>query len=246
MKWVVVLAVLLMSALWAGCEEERRSIRLSSEGKMMVIVDPGSPHYDDAMAYLEDSGIQDDGYGGYELAAEDYAKVMALLPTPSPAQQRKAELWREQWDHWENLDAIREAVYKVDEDGVVDLAETVVVCAAVGQWVEQYQAAADYVEEYRQVDGAKVDAEPTLLNLEKDVTTILPRLKFAEAQCLEINGPAPTKANVDSRPTAVPLSDWVNMTEEEREAELRKDPCYMGKGPLGYMYDVDCQMRERR
>ena len=145
--------------------------------------------------------------------------------------------------HRDNVNAISLIVDKVNEDGSFDRADALYVCSLVDQWAEQVQAAADYFEEYRQLDSAKVDEEPSLSRLETDVKHKQPLIREMVAECESMNAPKSVKPSSSSAPT--PNVDFTNMTEEEIEAELRKDPCYRGRGPLGHIWDIECQLRTR-
>ena len=247
MMRIVTLLAFVALALLVGCEleeEERRSLRIRAEGEGVILVQTGSPHYDEVLTFLEDSEIEGNGYGGYMLSATDFAEVKAMLPTPSPEEVQEVEMWREQHKHWDNLVAITMIMDGINEDNVVDLGETQYVCSLVNQWEEQMQAAADYIKEYRRIDGALVDETPSLSNLEIKVNEKLSLIGDLVASCEAADSPMPVTPT--SNPTPTPAVDFTNMTEEEIEAELQKDPCYMGKGQFGYRWDVECQMRRKQ
>ena len=247
MRRIATLLAFVALSLLVGCElegEERRSLRIRAEGKGIILVQTGSPHYDEVLTFLEDSEIEGDGYGGYELSAKEYVEVDAMLPTPSPEEVQEVEMWREQEKHWDNLVAITMIMDGINEDNVVDLGETQYVCSLVNQWEEKMQAAADYIKEYRRIDNALVDETPSLANLEIKAKEKLSLIGDLVASCEVVDSPMPITPTLNSTPT--PAVDFTNMTEEEIEAELQKDPCYMGKGQFGYRWDVECQMRRKR
>lgn len=76
-------------------------------------------------------------------------------------------MWKEQYIHWENIDALDAAVADIREDKVVDVEEALYVCVVALQWMGQMTAAQDYVAEFTDIDPETVADNPGVGNLQR-------------------------------------------------------------------------------
>ena len=186
MKKIVSLLAFVALLVLVGCEEERRGLRISSEGEMTIIIQSSSPHYDEVASFLEDSEIEDDGYGGFKLSTAEYAELKAILPTPSPEQVQRADLWREQWEHWENIDAFIAAMAKINEDKIMDLEEALFFCTGAPQWLNMMKEAQSYVAKYTEIDPETVAETPGLANLDRVSKERQSAIEAVMAECTDL------------------------------------------------------------
>ncbi len=186
MKKIVSLLAFVALLVLVGCEEERRGLRISSEGEMRIIVQTSSPHYDEVASFLEDSEIEGDGFGGYELSATEYSELEAILPTPSPEQVQKAEIWHEQWEHLENIDAFDAAMAKINEDKIMDLEEALFFCTGAPQWLSMMKEAQNYVATYAEIDPETVEETPGLANLGRVAKERQSAIEAVMAECPDL------------------------------------------------------------
>ena len=78
--------------------------------------------------------------------------------------------WTEQQHHWNNLDALDEAIADIQEDRVIDATEAAFICTVAHQWAEQMKAAQAYIRDYRQHDAELVTETPSLHKLESEAS----------------------------------------------------------------------------
>ena len=167
MKYFLVLLAVAVLFVLVGCEEATpKSLLIESSGQTGIIVDPSSVKYEEIRTFLEDSEAAME-YGQYQLTATQYGEVRSILG-PLPAEEvRKAELWKEQWVHWENVDAFDAAVAEIRKDKVVDLEEGLYICVVALQWADDMREAQEYVAEFTEVDPETVESNPGIGNLQR-------------------------------------------------------------------------------
>ena len=140
------------------------------------------PKYDEVMAIATP---YDKGLAGYVLPLEEYRKVEAILgtaPALSEQEQEALNLWQEQWEHWENVDAFQENTTSISEDRIIDKEESQRICLALDQWTAQMTDAITYVQDYRKVDPQTVEKNPGLGNLEHEANRALELLNQVECE----------------------------------------------------------------
>ena len=76
------------------------------------------------------------------------------------------ERWKEQYKHWDYLNAFDEHIREIYKDNVVDESEWEFICSVVHQWDRQLKEAQVYVQEYRLDDPETVSENSALANLE--------------------------------------------------------------------------------
>ena len=162
MSKTLILLCFILALASVGCEEARLPLNIDSPAEDGVLILPGSPQYDEIQAYLEEIEASKVD-GEYVLNHVEYAKVLSMLPTPTPEQERRRELWREQFDHWENLDAMDARMEAIYVDKVVDLEESVFMCSVSSQWLAQLHAAQTYVAEFTEFAPDMVEANGDII-----------------------------------------------------------------------------------
>ena len=85
-----------------------------------------------------------------------------------PTEEAETARWKQQWDHWENIDAFKAHMVKVNDDRVIDRAELDNMCFLSDQWKAQLVAARDYVKDYREDDPKLMEQHKGLENLETE------------------------------------------------------------------------------
>ena len=103
-------------------------------------------------------------------------------PTMTATHEAQLARWREQYDHWANVDALKASMVEVNADRIVDAAESRHICFALAQWTSQMRAARDYVGAFREADPETVEFNPSLGNLESEAERALGLLGKVECQ----------------------------------------------------------------
>ncbi len=102
-----------------------------------------------------------------------------VLTTHTPDEQRAR--WKEQWTHWENIDAFKESAKSISADRIIDKEESKRICFVKEQWTTQMAAAKTYVVEYRKFDPIRA-ALPSIYKIEEEANRILELLSQADCQ----------------------------------------------------------------
>ena len=251
MKWVLIIgaAVAIMLSVTA-CSAEPETpqallIGSAEEGEGFIIVEPSSPHYETVKEMI--SPLEAGAGNLYTVSAEMHQDILDISGVMTEENIEIQRRWREQYDHWENVDAFTLAIDEIWADSSTSDNEGLYICSMASQWKSEMQAAIDYVGEFRRVDPETVAKNPGLGNLETAAIGMAGHIDGFIDTCHEygviVPGDilTPTLETVTPR-VHTPTPDWSNMTEEEIGAELSKDPCFMGKGPVGWMWDTECQM----
>ena len=140
-------------------------------------------YYEEIKVFV--SGYPQNAFGSYELPADVYEAMVIRfnLDVPYfPTNEADLARWKEQWTHWEKIDAFRESVQNVMDDQIIDEEESKHICFALDQWTTQMSAARDYVQDYRRDDPETVQKNPGLGNLEHEVERALELLNQVECQ----------------------------------------------------------------
>ena len=95
--------------------------------------------------------------------------------------QAKQPRWKEQFDHWANVDAFNANMQGISADRVIDNEESTRICFLLSQWESQLSSARDYVVNYRRVEPSTVENNPGLGNLQTEAERGLELL--AEIEC---------------------------------------------------------------
>ena len=141
------------------------------------------PKYDEVMAVA--TPYHDTVFDSAVLPLEEYRKVEAILgtaPALSEQEQEALNLWQEQWEHWENVDAFQGNTTSINEDRIIDKEESQRICSALDQWTAQMTDAITYVQDYRKVDPQTVEKNPGLGNLESEASRALELLNQIECE----------------------------------------------------------------
>lgn len=136
------------------------SLIIASQGKPFLIIESGAKEY----AAIKNSlrGISADATGIYSVSPKVYESIEGVVGSLSPADQERAERWKEQYTHWENVDAFNASMKDISADRVIDKNESARICFVLPQWKAQLRAAQDYVADYRKVEPTIVSKNPGL------------------------------------------------------------------------------------
>ena len=157
--------------------ERRPTIRIYPEkGIDSIWVEHHQSEYEQVVDFLADysPGV----LGGYTLPADAYREVQSILGTATPENER----WQEQFDHWANIDAFQASIQNIMDDQIIDEEESKRVCFVLAQWMNQMNAARDYVQDYRRDDPGTVQKNPGLGNLEREAERALDTLSVVKCE----------------------------------------------------------------
>ena len=146
--------------------------------------------------------------------------------------------------HLDNIKGMQSYIARLSEDRVIDQSELESTCFVLPQQETQLQEATDYIGSLEgfNLQGIEIDILKLSRLFQQTRTTCI-ELGELPVSSLEtpnsLSTPEPATPRVHT-----PTPDWSNMTEEEIEAELSKNPCYHGKGPLGHIWDTECLVRQ--
>ena len=169
--------------------ERKPSIRIypspqpPEDGTGFIWLRHHEPKYDEVMAVA--TPYHDTVFDSAVLPLEEYRKVEAILgtaPALSEQEQEALNLWQEQWEHWENVDAFQGNTTSISEDRIIDKEESQRICSALDQWTAQMTDAITYVQDYRKVDPQTVEKNPGLGNLESEASRALELLNQIECE----------------------------------------------------------------
>ena len=141
--------------------------------------------------------------------------------------------------HFDTISAMRQSIDQIAEDKVVDREEFSHICFVYDQWDSQLEAAKTYITSLNRND---------LMGLEVDIERLRRVVSTLPGECGQtvqpaVNSDLPSeqnnRRNDDLRQLVI---DKVG-GDEELADEILNDPCFRGIGPLGFIWDMDCQMR---
>ena len=141
-------------------------------------------------------------------------------------------------EHFDIISAMSKSIEQISEDKVIDKEELSYVCFVHVQWGNQLQAAEEYIGSLNRDDlvGVEVDIE----KLRRVVSTMpdscdQPELPATSSDTITEQGLWQANRNRQA------VIDRVG--DETLADELLDDPCFKGVGPIGAIWDVECQMR---
>ena len=121
--------------------------------------------------------------GSHHVSEAAYAEIQRILGRIPPFEELETvELWKEQWTHWENVDAFQAGTAAISEDKIIDKDESKHICFVLDQWIAQMTDARDYVQEFRVVDPETVEKNPGLGNLQYEAERALELLDQVECE----------------------------------------------------------------
>ena len=212
-----------------------------------VTIYPSSPHYETIRELI--SSLEPDWGSMYMVSAELFQEINDILGPLPEEEQERLRLWKEHNEHRDNLQELEGTLESFWGDKSFNDSEAQYMCAVVPTWESIVQEALDFMEEFRRVDPELVTETPRLINLENSAIAKASFIDDLINVCASI-GLGEFREMVTSTPESktprvlTPTPDWLNMTEEEKEAEFSKNPCYHGKGPLGHIWDTECLVRQ--
>ena len=183
LKAFVYLAIGLTFAGALSCEETaQKTLQVSTDGQPLLLIEAGGSGYDAAKEIL--SGVPSEPIGGiaaYKVDSSTYEKVKDVLDIQiSPEDEARWARWKENFDHWDNVNAFMVSVNEISADRVIDANELARICFVMPQWKSQLTAARDYVENYREVEPDTVEKNPNLGNLQREAERALTLLGETE------------------------------------------------------------------
>ena len=183
LKAFVYLAIGLTFAGALSCEEPaQKTLSVSADGQPTLLITAEWSGYDDAKEIL--SGVPSEPMGGvaaYEVDSGTYEKVRDALDIQiSPEDEARWARWKENFDHWDNVNAFMVSINEISADRVIDANELARICFVLPQWKSQLTAARDYVENYREVEPDTVEMNPNLGNLQREAERALTLLGETE------------------------------------------------------------------
>lgn len=134
---------------------EAKPPTLITSGKPIFISAPNKPGI---TVQSHNDGYEDvyklvGGDGSHQVSQQRWQQVMDILGWGmTPIDEARNNRWREQWDHWDNIDAFTDEMAKISADGTIYKDEMTVLCANLSKWKNEMRAARDYVNEYRRID----------------------------------------------------------------------------------------------
>lgn len=149
-----------------------KTIYVSAPNKPMILVEPDNAGYQRAYNLLG-------GDGSHRVSTDRWLEVMDALGWGTPTAEDDARIeveaarWKEQWRHWDNVNAFKDSMADVSADRVVDETEMDRICYLQQQWEAQITAARDYVQEYRRIEPDVVEKNPGLQDLEDEAERAL-------------------------------------------------------------------------
>ncbi len=237
------------------------TLEISTQDRPFLRVEPSAKNYAQAKARLaghEDFVSPNGKIASYKVDADLYAELEDILGVVYTDEDlaRQAR-WKEQFHHYDNLNAFTDSLLEINSDRVIDEDELDRICFLLEQWDGQLNAAVDYVVEYREAEPAVIKANPGLQNLEDKAREGLAFLVESQKVCL--GEPAPTPTSVPAAvPTAMPtqlpagtvmlpvtVQTRFYGSPEEWTNELRKDPCFVSQteknGITTTIWNEDCR-----
>ena len=158
------------------------TIYVNATDRPKIIVSRENPGYEQVFQFL-------DGDGSHQVSDERWLQVMDILGYATSTPEREATLdaeqarWKEQWIHWDNVDAFVEKMTSINADRVIDRTELDEICFLRAQWEYQLTAARDYVRQYRRDDPDTVEKNLGFGNLQEQAERSLETVKLAGSSC---------------------------------------------------------------
>ena len=132
-----------------------------------LLITSDAPGYEAVKDKLQ--GVEADSALTHRVSLEMYEEIKVMLGIEdNPEDEARIARWKEQWDHWPNIDAFKANVEAFTADRVIDREELDRICFVMPQWEKQLRAARDYVVNYRQVEPDTAEENPGLGNLEAE------------------------------------------------------------------------------
>ncbi len=183
-------------------------------------------------AAIHPSGEEDSTWQTY------IAAVRAVRELP-PAEKLEMEF------HIEILGAMKASFERISEDKVIDDAEAQHICYVHPQWTAQLREAEKYI--------VSLD-EPDLKGWLIDIQNYRELVDQTALDCGDAPvTPSEPPIEQDSTKTPGVGDAWdynrdrdvviERVGDKELAEELLSDPCFMGMGPIGAIWDMECQMR---
>ena len=142
-------------------------ITVSSPDRPLVLVRPDDPEYAEVYELLGSDGR-------HEVSREGWQQVMDIMGYEyGPTEEAETARWQQRLDHWDNIEAFKARILKINDDRVIDRAELDSMCFLSAQWKAQLVAARDYVKDYREDDPELVERNKGLQNLETEAEAAL-------------------------------------------------------------------------
>lgn len=166
------------------------------------------------------------------------AAVKAVLELP-PAEKSEMEF------HIEILGAMQDNFERISEDMVIDADEAELICFVHRQWTVQLKEAEEYI-----VSLDKPDLKGWLI----DIQAYGELVDQAAIHCGD-SSLIPSDPTIDQDLIKTPTVEdaWEfnrdrevvieRVGDKELAEELLNDPCFKGMGPIGAIWDIECQMR---
>ena len=238
------------------------TLEISTKDRPFLRVESSAKNYAQARARLaghEDFVSPNGKVVSYEVDADLYAELEDILGVVYTEEDLASQArWKEQFHHYDNLNAFTDSLLEINSDRVIDEDELDRICFLLEQWGSQLNAAAEYMAEYREADPDVIKANPGLQNLEDQANEGLAFLVESQKVCLGAPTFTPT-----AEPAAVPAATPTPLPAgtvmlpvtvqtrfygswEEWTDELRKDPCfvrsYESNGITTTIWNDDCRL----
>ena len=265
-----LLVLIFFLVIATGCNGEDKgkrgaapdaTLEISTKDRPFLRVESSAKNYAEARARLaghEDFVSPNGKVVSFEVDADLYAELEDILGVVYTEEDLASQArWKEQFHHYDNLNAFTDSLLEINSDRVIDEDELDRICFLLEQWGSQLNAAAEYVAKYRQAEPDVIKANPGLQNLEDKAREGLAFLVESQNVCLGAPTFTPT-AEPAAVPTATPtpLPTGTVMlpvtvqtrfygSSEEWTDELRKDPCFVShtekNGITTTIWNEDCR-----
>ena len=164
------------------------------------------------------------------------ARAVDELP---PAEKSEMEF------HIEILGAMKDSFERISEDKVIDASEAEYVCFVHPQWATQLKEAEAYIVSLNEPDleGWLIDIQTYTELVDQAAidcgdTPLLPSEQPIEQDSTKTPGVEDPWEFIRDRDVVIE-----RVGDKELAEELLSDPCFKGMGPIGAIWDVECQMR---
>ena len=146
------------------------------------------------------ANLSRDSLGAYRVSRHLYFKLRDEVGFAVVGEENSTRLarWKEQFEHWSNIDTFTASIRNIGDDHVMDEEEHARLCVMLPQWESHMRAAVHYVEDYRKVEPRTVEDNHGLVNLQVEAERGL--VLLGSADCTGLAGSAIEPALSTNRP----------------------------------------------